>query len=56
MKVLAKTPRDIVLTFNDEELKDLSEFEKHEKISRAIREALFNQVWWIEIKEYIAFK
>ena len=56
MKVLAKTPRDFVLTFNDEELKGLSEIEKREKISNAIKEAILNQIRWIEIKEYIAFK
>lgn len=56
MKVLAKTPRDFVLTFNDEEFSGLSEIEKHEKITKAIREAIFSQIWWIEIKERIAFK
>ncbi|MBB6443420.1 hypothetical protein [Bacillus benzoevorans] len=55
MKVLAKTPRDFVLTFNNEEFIGLSENEKHEKIAKALREVIFNQVWWIEIKEYIAF-
>lgn len=56
MKVLAKTPRDFVLTFHDEDFKGLSEIEKCEIISKAIKEAILNQIWWIEIKEYIAFK
>lgn len=56
MRVLAKTPRDFVLTFNDEDLIGLSENEKRELITKTIKEAILNQIWWIEIKERIAFK
>lgn len=56
MKVLAKTPRDFVLSFNDDEFEGLSECEKHDKIARVLKEVIAEQIWWIEIKEFIAFK
>jgi hypothetical protein len=55
MKVLAKTPRDFVLTFNDEDFEGLSENQKQEMISRTVKEIVFNQVSWVEIKENVAF-
>ena len=50
MMVLVNGPTDLVISFGEDELKCLSETEKDNLISAAVKEIVTEQVSWIEIK------
>lgn len=54
MKIVARTPRDFVISFKDEDFKGLTQEEKHEMISRIVKEMVLEEVSWSEVKERIA--
>lgn len=54
LRVVTIVPEDFVISFDDEELRDLSETEKNNLISVAVKEIVSEQVNWIEIKEKVA--
>lgn len=54
MKIVAKTPRDFVISFKDEDFKGLTQKEKYELISKAVKEIVLEEVSWSEVKERIA--
>lgn len=53
MKVVAIAPKDLVISFDEEELKGLSETERDNLISEAVKDIVSEQVSWIETKEKV---
>ena len=50
MRVLVNGLTDLVINFEEDELKCLSETEKDDLISAAVKEIVTEQVSWMEIK------
>ena len=54
MKIVAKTPRDFVISFKDEDFEGLTQKEKFEMISKEVSKIVLEEVSWSEVKERIA--